>query len=123
MSTSARGGGGEANWGAARPAAEDAARVAALARSMPPAAHAVPLAGGDALDVWAPDALLRTYLDALVDALVRGPHRGALPAPDDAELPWERRWRSALEGPHSSFEARGFGEKPTITGVHPNRPE
>jgi hypothetical protein len=116
----------EAHWAAALSAAPDAARVAALARSMPPAAHAVPLGAGSALDVWAPDALLRTYLDALVDALVRGPTeppaplaikstprkgRGALPEPSLAELPWERRWRSALEGPRSGFEPRGFGER------------
>lgn len=63
----------EARWAAALAAGEDAAKVTAIARSMPPAAHAVP-AGTDA--VWAPDALLRAYLDALVDALVRAAQGG-----------------------------------------------
>ena len=70
----------EARWAAALSASEDAARVAALARSMPPAAHAVPIPAGAALDVWAPDALLRAFLDAAVDALVR-------PAKGSPELP------------------------------------
>jgi len=34
------------------------------------------MADSDALRVWAPDALLRAYLDAVVDALVRE-QRGA----------------------------------------------
>src|SRR5437667_7962568 len=77
----------EARWAAALSAAEDSSRVAALARSMPPAAHAVPIDGagdGKAAEVWAPDALLRAYLDALVDALLRSsqgaPELGKTPA-------------------------------------------
>ena len=61
----------EARWAAALSTSEDASRVAALARSMPPAAHAVPVSEDGALDVWAAEALLRTYLDAVVDTLVR----------------------------------------------------
>ncbi|HSU41871.1 MAG TPA: ATP-dependent helicase, partial [Polyangiaceae bacterium] len=52
----------EARWAAALSASEDAARVTALAASMPPSAHAVPVTSG-ALEVWAPEALLRAYLD------------------------------------------------------------
>lgn len=66
-----RGGRIEARWAAALAGNEDGARVAALARSMPPAAHAVPAPGDRSGAVWAPDALLRAYLDAVVDALVR----------------------------------------------------
>ena len=48
---------------------------------MPPAAHAVLAVGTRTDAVWAPDALLRAYLDAVVDALVRAAHGGpALPA-------------------------------------------
>src|SRR5690606_10169168 len=61
----------EARWAAALAGSEDAAKVAALVKSMPPAAHAVPVAGDHSGAVWAPDALLRAYLDAIVDALVR----------------------------------------------------
>ena len=53
----------EARWAAALSASEDAAKVAAIAASMPPAAHAVPVGAGAGLDVWAPHALLRAYLD------------------------------------------------------------
>ena len=37
----------------------------AIAKSMPPAAHAVPVAGDRSGAVSAPDALLRAYLDAI----------------------------------------------------------
>lgn len=66
-----RGGRIEARWAAALAASEDASRVAALARSMSPAAHAIPRSAAAVREVWAPDALLRAYLDAAVDGLVR----------------------------------------------------
>ena len=124
-----RGGAIEARWAAALSAGEDAARVAAVARSMPPAAHAVPVAGGGALDVWAPEALLRAYLDAVVDGLVRGARGGpALPparrpaarptarpaARGDGGVaagPWDQRWRAALESDRRTFETHGFAER------------
>jgi hypothetical protein len=63
----------EARWAAALAANEDSSRVTALSRSMPPAAHAVPASkeSAEANEVWAPEALLRAYLDALVDTLLR----------------------------------------------------
>ena len=89
---------------------------------MPPASHAVPVAPGAALDVWAPDALLRAFLDAVVDALVRS----AKGAPE-LELPktslvkpaarWEERWQSALQGSEKSFAAQGFGERSVVEGL------
>jgi hypothetical protein len=113
----------EARWAAALSAAEDAARVAAIAWSMPPAAHAAP-ATSDGLEVWAPDALLRAYLDAVVDALVRAacgapvlaaaatrPRRAARAASTE---PWDQRWQSALTGAQRSFEAQGFGERSVV---------
>ncbi len=110
----------EARWGAALSAAEDASQVAAIARSMPPSAHAVSAPGGRDREVWAPEALLRAFLDAAVDALVRAA-RGApdLPAPerprrkrhDDDYTAWEQRWRAALEGSDGTFEAAGFAER------------
>jgi superfamily II DNA or RNA helicase len=112
----------QARWGAALSAAEDAVQVAALARSMPPAAHAVPApdaSSGD--DVWAPEALLRAFLDAAVDALVRAAHGAPeLPAAqrarrrtasDDNYTPWEQRWRAALSGGDGTFESEGFAER------------
>ena len=101
----------EARWAAALSASEDAARVTALAASMPPSAHAVPVATG-ALEVWAPEALLRAYLDAVVDALVRsarGEPKATRPATNRAR--WEDRFSAALRGDEKSFDARGFSER------------
>jgi hypothetical protein len=116
----------EARWAAALSASEDAAKVTALARSMPPAAHAVPVSTGAALEVWAPEALLRAYLDAVVDALVRSTG-GAPAAPATSPpagraggsppTPWEQRWRTALEGPERGFEAHGFVERSVVEGL------
>jgi superfamily II DNA or RNA helicase len=111
-----RGGRIEARWAAALAAGDDAAKAVALAKSMPPAAHAVP-AGADA--VWAPDALLRAYLDAVVDALVRA----AQGAPDLPAAParvstsngsWDARWRTALGTSQRSFETDGFAERSVV---------
>ena len=113
----------QARWGASLSGSEDAAQVVAIARSMPPSAHAVPAPGGGMLDVWAPEALLRAFLDATVDALVRTA-RGApeLPAPEPSRgrrrrkdkgehTPWEQRWRAALKGRDGRFEPDGFAER------------
>ncbi len=108
-------------WGAALAAPEDAAQVNALSRSMPPAAHAVPVAGAAARAVWTPEALLRAFLDATVDALVRSARgEAALPGSratkrrgngDAGFIPWERRWEAALSAGDGTFEAEGFGER------------
>lgn len=107
----------EARWAAALVGSDDAAKVASLARSMPPAAHAVPAAGDRSGAVWAPDALLRAYLDAVVDALVRtargGPslHAERAKAPRRKPDSWSERWRTALGGAQRSFETDGFAER------------
>ena len=119
---SRRGGRIEARWAAALAASEDAAKVAAIAKSMSPAAHAVPVAGERSGAVWAPDALCGPILDAIVDALVRtargGPRsrlarpgvrharrraKTARAAPDA----WEERWRTALGGDQAQLRDRG----------------
>ena len=107
----------EARWAASLAASDDAAKVAALARSMPPSAHAVPIARDGGALVWAPDALLRAYIDALIDAVVRETQGGpGLPvAPKQASGDdWTRRFRVALTGEQRSFDARGFGERSVI---------
>jgi len=128
---SRRGGRIEARWAAALAASEDAARVAAIAKSMPPAAHAVPVAGDRSGAVRAPDALLRTYLDAIVDALVRaargGPSLSGSRAPGRDSTPgsraktaraapdaWADRWRTALGGDQRTFETDGFAERSVV---------
>lgn len=108
----------EARWAAALGANEDAAKVAVLAKSMPPAAHAVPVLNGGAGAVWAPDALLREYLDAVVDALVRVAHGGPSLATKPRVRPsggaWSDRWRTALTGAQRSFETDGFAERSVV---------
>ncbi len=117
---SRRGGRIEARWAAALAASEDAAKVAAIAKSMPPAAHAVPVAGDRSGAVWAPDALVRAYLDAVVDALVRaargGPSLPASRAKTTRAAPdaWADRWRTALGGAQRSFETDGFAERSVV---------
>jgi superfamily II DNA or RNA helicase len=107
----------EGRWAAALSGSDDATRVAALARSMPPAAHAVPVAKGS-LDVWAPDALLRAYLDALCDVQIRavrgGPELGGLRA---AKSPWEERFRAALVSAEADFQTRGFSERSLVEDI------
>ncbi|WP_043709887.1 DEAD/DEAH box helicase [Corallococcus macrosporus] len=101
----------EARWAAALSAPEDAGRVAALARSMPPGAHAVPVGKGRA--IWAPDALLRAFLDATTDAFVRAAC-GAPALPSRRASSWDERWREALTGAHRDFAPEGFAERSVV---------
>ncbi len=117
---SRRGGRVEARWAAALAASDDAAKVVAIAKSMPPAAHAVPVAGDRSGAVWAPDALVRAYLDAIVDALVRAargaPSLPAAPAKTPRAAPdaWAARWRASLVGAERAFETDGFAERAVV---------
>lgn len=114
-----------ARWGAALSSTADAAQVGALAKSMPPAAHAVPAPGSQGRVVWAPEALLRAFLDATVDALIRtarfgpelpGTHEprrrnGRRKRDDLDDTPWEQRWQAALSTGDGTFETEGFAER------------
>ncbi len=108
----------EARWAAALTGSEDATNVAALAKSMSPAAHAIPAGGPRSTNaVWAPDVLLRAYLDAVVDALVRA--AAVVPqqkvnsaAAKDAS--WTYRLQAALRSPAHKFETRGFAERSLV---------
>jgi SNF2 family DNA or RNA helicase len=108
----------EARWAAALSGSEDAAAVRAIAESMPPAAHALALGG---TDVWAPDALLRAFLDATVDAAVRaargGPELTQAGTTSTKKRPqgqssaaWDARFREALTAAQPRFAA-GFTER------------
>ncbi len=126
--------GGRAQFKVSLALREDAERVAALARAFPLAAHAVPLEGGPrrpprstrlrtiklpkrrraaAGEVWAAEALLRAFLDATADALVRTASRAFAAAPVSARPHegWEQRWLCALLGPQEAFASEGFGER------------
>jgi len=113
----------EARWAAALSASEDASRVAALARSMPPAAHAVPVREGTEFDVWAPETLLRAYLDAVVDGMLRTTMGGPSLPParttkrkggEPAQRSWDERWRAALQGSDPAFQVGGFAERTVV---------
>ena len=93
-------------WRVALSAAEDAASALAVAHALPPAAHAVPVTDGAPAEVWAPEALLREFLDGVADALVR---RAAPAAPSGSgRASWELRWRRALASTDGAFETHGF---------------
>ncbi len=100
----------EARWAAALSASEDAERVGLLAQSMSPAAHAVPVALHAEAEAWAADALLRAFLDATVDALLRST-LGAPQLPRAAD--WESRWRAAPGGPEH-ISTRAVSPKRTL---------
>jgi SNF2 family DNA or RNA helicase len=103
----------DARWAVALTGSDDAANVAALARSLPPAAHALPLPERGSR-VWPPAALLRAFLDATADALVRAAHADAPAAAAQSASRaegWVARWLTALAGPSSRLELQGFGER------------
>jgi len=115
-------GGTEARFAVALALPEDAERVAELAKVFPLAAHAVPArsasrkrARSAVREVWAPEPLLRAFLDAAADALVRAAvGLGALSRagrPKAAHVPWERRFIAALAGPDATFAPEGFQER------------
>ena len=62
--------------------------------------------------VWSAAALVRAFVDAVVDAFVRASH-GA-PSLPSAAAPWDQRWRSALAGPLRSFAVNGFAERSVV---------
>ena len=105
----------EARWAAALSGNDDALRVSLVAKSMPPAAHAIPVPDAQAgrRSVWAPDALLRAFIDAVVDAMVRNA-RGGPVLPARKSQAWTQRWQRALVGPNRSFEPQGFGERSVV---------
>jgi superfamily II DNA or RNA helicase len=108
-----------ARWAVALSASEDAEKVLELARYMPPSAHAIVVSGRSDLRVWAPEALLRAFLDAVVDALVRSTKGGpTLNRKAETQAPraerWEQRFNTALSGADASFSVSGFGERSVV---------
>ncbi|MFE9609807.1 DEAD/DEAH box helicase [Streptomyces sp. NPDC006012] len=108
-----------AHW---RLAAGDDERLAALARALPPAAHALRPADGPT--VWSPADLLDAFCDAVADTVVRQarppePFPGPEPTAGNG---WPSRWLSALtcddprlDGPGpSSFAALADWSAPAL---------
>ncbi|GHB08496.1 MULTISPECIES: DEAD/DEAH box helicase [Streptomyces] len=89
--------------------AEDLERIRVLAASMPPTAHAVPLdAAADPVVLAEPEALLRSFLDAVADALPRSPAAEyaaggpAFAAPAARHLPALRPWAADVAAGHDA---------------------
>ncbi|MEU6485230.1 DEAD/DEAH box helicase [Streptomyces sp. NPDC046887] len=84
-------------WRAGPLDADDIAHLRAIAAAMPYEAHAVPVAGRRPLHLPEPEALLRSFLDAVADTLPRTPaaaHAAGAPFAAQApqHLPGARAW-------------------------------
>ncbi len=104
--------GHEVRWAAALGAAGDEANVRALARALPPSAHAL---AAERTEVWTPDALVRAYLDATADALVRRARVRAVAAPKGSG--WEARFVRAAADDDARFEAVAFEERTVVAEI------
>ncbi|WP_138909718.1 DEAD/DEAH box helicase, partial [Streptomyces chryseus] len=88
-------------WRAGPLDADDIAQVRAIAAAMPPEAHAVPLPARSPLQLPEPEALVKAFLDAVVDTLPRTPSAAyAMGAPFAARaaqhLPGLREWAAEV---------------------------
>ena len=133
----------EARWSVVLASAADAERVRTLAEALPPAAHAIPadatsVSAGTrtrarptaSVTVWAPEALLRAFLDLAADVIVRaavadgsaraGERKRATDArkrATDAPAPWERRFVAALTSGAPAFGPEGFAERSLLDAL------
>ncbi|MGW6568554.1 DEAD/DEAH box helicase [Streptomyces sp. NPDC054975] len=101
-------------WRAGPLGHEELADLRALAASMPPAAHAVPLpeaggaSGDEPLRLPEPERLLRDFVDAVVDGLPRTPAAPlaaggpAFAADEPQELPAQRAWAADVAAGHDA---------------------
>ncbi|MCF3148371.1 DEAD/DEAH box helicase [Streptomyces platensis] len=88
-------------WRAGPLDAEDVAHLRAIAAAMPAEAHAVPIPGSRPLQVTDPAALVRLFVDAVVDALPRTPAAGLVAgapfaASEPQHLPGAREWAAEV---------------------------
>lgn len=117
-------------WRAGPLGPEELAELRALAASMPPTAHAVPLTGPGApsgtvpLLLPEPEALLRAFVDAVTDGLPRTPAAPlaaggpAFAVDEPQELPAQRAWAADVAAGHDAgvrlslrLELPGLGER------------
>ncbi|MFD9459506.1 DEAD/DEAH box helicase [Streptomyces sp. NPDC060027] len=95
-------------WRAGPLRAEDLERVRELAASMPPEAHAVPVAGTEPPLLPDPERLVRAFLDAVADALPRSPAAAiaaggpAFAAPEPQRVPQHRAWAREVAAVHDA---------------------
>ncbi|MFB7370718.1 DEAD/DEAH box helicase [Streptomyces sp. NPDC056222] len=111
-------------WRAGPLGPEELAELRALAASMPPTAHAVPLSGAGPLLLPEPERLLRSFVDAVADTLPRSPAAPlaaggpAFAAEEPQELPAQRAWAADVAAGHDAgvrlslrLELPGLGEQ------------
>ncbi|WP_073949822.1 DEAD/DEAH box helicase [Streptomyces kebangsaanensis] len=95
-------------WRAAPLRGQDAEDVRALAASMPPEAHAVPVDGTGPLRLPDPERLLRAFLDAVADTLPRSPAAplvtggAAYAALEARHIPEQRVWAAEVAAGHDA---------------------
>ncbi|WP_436840254.1 SNF2-related protein [Streptomyces flavofungini] len=95
-------------WRAGPLNADDLRRLRDLAASMPPAAHAVPLADHTPPRLPAPERLLHQFLDAVADTLPRSPAAAAaagqpaFASPKPQHLPAQRAWAMDVAAGHDA---------------------
>ncbi|MEU9860694.1 SNF2-related protein [Streptomyces sp. NPDC047971] len=115
-------------WRAGPLGPEELAALRALAASMPPAAHAVPLPGSGPLLLPEPERLLRAFVDAVADTLPRTPAAPlaaggpAFAADAPQQMPEQRAWAADVAAGHDAgvrlslrLELPGLGER-TVPG-------
>ncbi|MEV5147522.1 DEAD/DEAH box helicase [Streptomyces sp. NPDC052727] len=83
-------------WRAGPLEPDDIAHLRAIAAALPPEGHAVPLPGPGALRLPEPEALIRSFLDAVADTLPRTPA-----APCTAGRPFAAREPQTLPAAHA----------------------
>ncbi|MET9073185.1 DEAD/DEAH box helicase [Streptomyces sp. NPDC004232] len=88
--------GGHDAWRAGPLEPDDIAHLRAVAAALPPEGHAVPLTGTGPLRLPEPEALVRSFLDAVADTLPRTPA-----APHTAGRPFAAREPVALPHAHA----------------------
>ena len=105
-----------AGWRALLPIGGQAAGVlAGLAAALPAPGHALPT-GTSA--VWQPYALLRAFVDAVVDGLARDATVGNVSGRPRARLlPWTARWREAAIDPRNPLVPLGAQQGEVVAGV------
>ncbi|MDO0924969.1 SNF2-related protein [Streptomyces sp. TG1A-8] len=87
--------GGHDAWRAGPLEPDDIAHLRAVAAALPPEGHAVPLPGPGPVRLPEPEALVRSFLDAVADTLPRTPA-----APHTSGRPFAAREPQALPGAH-----------------------
>jgi superfamily II DNA or RNA helicase len=112
--------------------AADVDRIRRLAAAMPPEAHAVPLSNAEPLRLPDPELSLRSFLDAVADALPRSPAAPLVTggpvyaAREPQHVPEQRAWAADVAAGHDAgvrvslrIEVRGLtdGEVPAFRAV------